>query len=80
MLVINWIKGFSRMQSYYLLPLYQNIQWLCISFSHISFDHVYGNINQDVYLVSNPGLTQDQGVWKIKEIQDGAPLKYLHDI
>jgi hypothetical protein len=78
-LVINWMTGVYSMQNYSLQPLFQNIKSYCEHFSHITFDHVFRERNQEANSLSKAGLELDHGSWKIKEEAQDDTIEYFHE-
>jgi hypothetical protein len=61
------MNGVFSMQNYTLMPLFQDIKRSTNYFSHLSFNHVYRDQNQEANQLSKVGVALDRGSWKIIE-------------
>jgi len=79
LLTIWCIKWIVTLHNYSLQPIFQDVQWSTLFFSHISFNHVYMNQNQEANKLSKIGLVFDRGMWKIFEKTSKGTSEYIHN-
>jgi hypothetical protein len=67
LLIIICMNGMSSLQNYMLPPLFRNLKRSTTLFCHLSFNHVYRNMNEEANMLSKVGLVMDKGSWKVTE-------------
>jgi ribonuclease HI len=65
LLVIQWLCKETTLRNFTLQPLYDDVQLLMTTFSHISLSHIYRDKNMIVDGLSKDGLGLDRGTWII---------------
>jgi ribonuclease HI len=77
--VINYMNGTHTLHNYTIQPMLDDIKRTLVSFSHITFSHVYKEWNKEVDQLSKVGLDLDQGIWKFWEKGPQGSSKFLHN-
>jgi ribonuclease HI len=62
LLVIQWMKGEFNLHNFTLQPLFHDILLLKSTFSHISFMHVYMDMNYEADKLSKDGVALENGI------------------
>ena len=76
--VINWINGFQQCRVHHLQNLLCSIKEILHSLDSFSCQHIYRENNEFVDRASKRGLLQDEGIWRIREHQDGGTTDFFH--
>ena len=78
MIVLDWDRGSTRCDVFWLLPILEEVFLLQQRFNYISFTHVYREQNGVVDRLSKEATQLPFGYWKILEQDLDGSYFYFH--
>jgi len=72
------MKGELNLHNFTLQPIFNEIPLLKLTFSHISFMHVYTYTNYEASKLFKDGVALKNGIWKIIDNTPTHYFEYIH--
>jgi len=78
LLAIQWMKGELNLHNFTLQPIFNEISLQKLTFSHISFMHIYMDTNYEPNKLSKDRVALKNRIWKIIDNTPTHYFEYLH--
>ena len=73
--ITDWARGVTALYSLLLENWMGNVRKLICEFSHITFQHIYRELNDEVDRLSKKGIGELDGNIYFKELRDEMPVQ-----